>query len=147
MEVKLDFDSIKNNLNILYINNLIKTCEKNDIDKEVLNEALEKLIIPVEEIKKIPSSSNLSPSETNTEYLFQKQWNKLNLVHKKIKIKEFVNTLELKDESQKQIIRDKLIALLDNKTLTKKDSVLYDVAKAKIISIPMLQFKDGKYDI
>jgi len=147
MEVKLDFDSIKNNLNILYINNLIKTCEKNDIDKDVLNEALEKLIIPVEEIKKVPSSSNLSPSETNTEYLFQKQWNKLNLVHKKIKIKEFVNTLELKDESQKQIIRDKLIALLDNKTLTKKDSVLYDVAKAKIISIPMLQFKDGKYDI
>jgi hypothetical protein len=147
MEVKLDFDSIKNNLNILYINNLIKTCEKNDIDKEVLNDALEKLIIPIEEIKKVPSSSNLSPSETNTEYLFQKQWNKLNLVHKKIKIKEFVNTLELKDESQKQIIRDKLIALLDNKTLTKKDSVLYDVAKAKIISIPMLQFKDGKYDI
>jgi len=147
MEVKLDFDSIKNNLNILYINNLIKTCEKNDIDREVLNEALEKLIIPVEEIKKVPSSSNLSPSETNTEYLFQKQWNKLNLVHKKIKIKEFVNALELKDESQKQIIRDKLIALLDNKTLTKKDSVLYDVAKAKIISIPMLQFKDGKYDI
>jgi hypothetical protein len=147
MEVKLDFDSIKNNLNILYINNLIKTCEKNDIDKEVLNEALEKLIIPVEEIKKVPSLSTLSPSETNTEYLFQKQWNKLNLVHKKIKIKEFVNTLELKDESQKQIIRDKLIALLDNKTLTKKDSVLYDVAKAKIISIPMLQFKDGKYDI
>ena len=147
MEVKLDFDSIKNNLNILYINNLIKTCEKNDIDKEVLNEALEKLIIPIEEIKKVPSSSNLSPSETNTEYLFQKQWNKLNLVHKKIKIKEFVNALEVKDESQKQIIRDKLIALLDNKTLTKKDSVLYDVAKAKIISIPMLQFKDGKYDI
>jgi hypothetical protein len=147
MEVKLDFDSIKNNLNILYINNLIKTCEKNDIDKEVLNEALEKLIIPVEEIKKVPSLSTLSPSETNTEYLFQKQWNKLNLVHKKIKIKEFVNALELKDESQKQIIRDKLIALLDNKTLTKKDSVLYDVAKAKIISIPMLQFKDGKYDI
>ena len=147
MEVKLDFDSIKNNLNILYINNLIKTCEKNDIDKDVLNEALEKLIIPVEEIKKVPSSSNLSPSETNTEYLFQKQWNKLNLVHKKIKIKEFVNTLELKDESQKQIIRDKLIALLDNKILTKKDSVLYDVAKTKIISIPMLQFKDGKYDI
>ena len=147
MEVKLDFDSIKNNLNILYINNLIKTCEKNDIDKEVLNDALEKLIIPIEEIKKVPSSSNLSPSETNTEYLFQKQWNKLNLVHKKIKIKEFVNTLELKEESQKQIIRDKLIALLDNKTLTKKDSVLYDVAKAKIISIPMLQFKDGKYDI
>ena len=147
MEVKLDFDSIKNNLNILYINNLIKTCEKNDIDREVLNEALEKLIIPVEEIKKVPSSSNLSPSETNTEFLFQKQWNKLNLVHKKIKIKEFVNSLEVKDESQKQIIRDKLIALLDNKTLTKKDSVLYDVAKAKIISIPMLQFKDGKYDI
>jgi hypothetical protein len=147
MEVKLDFDSIKNNLNILYINNLIKTCEKNDIDREVLNEALEKLIIPVEEIKKVPSLSTLSPSETNTEYLFQKQWNKLNLVHKKIKIKEFVNALELKDESQKQIIRDKLIALLDNKTLTKKDSVLYDVAKAKIISIPMLQFKDGKYDI
>jgi len=147
MEVKLDFDSIKNNLNILYINNLIKTCEKNDIDKEVLNDALEKLIIPVEEIKKVPSLSTLSPSETNTEFLFQKQWNKLNLVHKKIKIKEFVNALEVKDESQKQIIRDKLIALLDNKTLTKKDSVLYDVAKAKIISIPMLQFKDGKYDI
>ena len=35
--------------------------------------------------------------------------------------------------------------MVKNKTLTKKEAVLYDPVKAKVISIPLLKFKDDKY--
>ena len=147
MEVNFDFDLIKKDLYKLYINNLIKTGEKNEINTDILFEIIDKLSEP-KEIKKISSSSSLSNSDTNNDdYLYQKPWIKLNLIHKKIKIKEFVNTLEIIDENEKQIIKDKLVSLVDTKILTKKDTVIYDSAKAKVISIPLLQFKSGKYII
>ena len=147
MEINFDFDLIKKDLYKLYINNLIKTCEKNEINTDILFEIVDKLN-ETKELKKISSSSSLSNSDTNNDdYLYQKPWIKLNLIHKKIKIKEFVNTLEIIDENEKQIIKDKLVSLVDTKILTKKETVIYDSTKAKVISIPLLQFKSGKYII
>lgn len=147
MEVNFDFDLIKKDLYKLYINNLIKTGEKNEINTDILFEIVNKLS-ETKELKKNSSSSSLSNSDTNNDdYLYQKSWIKLNFIHKKIKIKEFVNTLEITDENEKQIIKDKLVSLVDTKILTKKDTVIYDSVKAKVISIPLLQFKNGKYII
>lgn len=147
MEINFNFDLIKKDLYKLYINNLIKTCEKNEINTDILFEIVDKLN-ETKELKKISSSSSLSNSDTNNDdYLYQKPWIKLNLIHKKIKIKEFVNTLEIIDENEKQIIKDKLVSLVDTKILTKKETVIYDSTKAKVISIPLLQFKSGKYII
>ena len=38
MELSIDFNSIITNLKINYFSNLIKTCEKNNIDKEIIED-------------------------------------------------------------------------------------------------------------
>jgi len=161
MDLVLDFNSIKSNLYLLYINNLIKTCEKQNINKDILMKELEKadnlnkeqITLNKDKIKKNISSNSLTNTESPTlnkfsdDYLYQKPWNKLTAIHKIIKVKEFVNQLLIENEKDKQKIKDSLVDLVKNKTLTKKDSVIYDSNKFKIISIPMLKFENGKYII
>ena len=154
MDLVLDFNSIKSNLYLLYINNLIKTCDKQNINKDILVKELEKIDNSNEIIiKKNTSSNSLSNTESPTahkfsdDYLYQKPWNKLTTIHKIIKVKEFVNQLSIKNDKDQQSIKDSLIELVKNKTLTKKDSVIYDSNKFKIISIPILKFENGKYTI
>jgi hypothetical protein len=154
MDLVLDFNSIKSNLYLLYINNLIKTCDKQNINKDMLVKELEKIDNSNEIIiKKITSSNSLSNTESPTahkfsdDYLYQKPWNKLTTIHKIIKVKEFVNQLSIKNDKDQLSIKESLIELVKNKTLTKKDSVIYDSNKFKIISIPILKFENGKYTI
>ena len=154
MDLVLDFNSIKSNLYLLYINNLIKTCDKQNINKDILVKELEKIDNSNEIIiKKITSSNSLSNTESPTahkfsdDYLYQKPWNKLTTIHKIIKVKEFVNQLSIKNDKDQLSIKESLIELVKNKTLTKKDSVIYDSNKFKIISIPILKFENGKYTI
>jgi len=158
MDLVLDFNSIKSNLYLLYINNLIKTCEKNNINKDILMKELEKadtinkeqIILNKEKNKSSNSLTNTdSPTATkiSDDYLYQKPWNKLTAIHKIIKVKEYVNQLLIENEKDKQKIKESLIELVKNKTLTKKDSVTYDSNKFKIISIPILKFENGKYII
>lgn len=158
MDLVLDFNSIKSNLYLLYINNLIKTCEKNNINKDILMKELEKadssnkeqIILNKEKNKSSNSLTNTdSPTTTkfSDDYLYQKPWNKLTAIHKIIKVKEYVNQLLIENEKDKQTIKESLIDLVKNKTLTKKDSVIYDSNKFKIISIPILKFENGKYII
>ena len=164
----INFIAIKDNLELNYINNLIKTCEKNNIDKNVLSKRLEeKEKKKKEEEKKkyediivVSPTTDISPpllsSKSNQDspinnfsddYLYQKPWTKLTAIHKIIKIKEFITQLGIENEKERSEIKDKLVELVKNKILTKKDSVIYDPIKAKIISIQLLQFKNGKYII
>ena len=179
----INFRFIKDNLELNYINNLIKTCDKNNIDKNILlkrleereNEQKEEEKKKHEEEKKKQKEENdkkelslLSPtsigeisppllssksnqdSPTNNfsdDYLYQKPWTKLTAIHKIIKIKEFITQLGIENDKERAEIKDKLIELVKTKILTKKDSVIYDPVKAKIISIQLLQFKNGKYFI
>jgi len=163
MDINLDIQKIQENLDFTYLTNLIKACEKNNITNEILIEKLNKIKEFETKISK-PILRNISKTSlgnlsTNTDsptsatnqfsddYLYQKPWTKLTAIHKIIKIKEFTNSLLIKDETEKSDIREKLVNLIKNKILTKKDSVLYDPVKSKIISIPSLQFKGGKYII
>jgi hypothetical protein len=152
MELVIDFKNIINNLKINYINNLIKSCEKNNINKDLLEEKLDKLKLDespkeIKIMKSLNSTDSPSGGQFSDDYLYQKPWTKLTAIHKIIKIKEFVNNLQIKNEGEKQKIKDKLVELIKNKTLTKKESVIYDFAKAKIISINALKFIEGKYEI
>jgi hypothetical protein len=158
MELVLDFNLIKNNLYLLYINNLIKTCEKQNINKDILMKELEKadtsnqkqINLIKEKNKSTNSLSNVESPTINKfsdDYLYQKPWNKLTAIHKIIKVKEFVNQLLIPNEKDKQTIKDTLVDLVKNKILTKKDSIIYDSNKFKIISIPILKFENGKYII
>lgn len=157
MEVSIDFESVTNQINITYLNNLIKVCEKHNINKDELYKRIDQLQKKKEEqisetklaIKKNISLNNLSTIESpkyNDDYLYQKPWTKLTPIHKIIKIKEFVNQLLINDE-EAAILKEKLVELVKNKILTKKEAVTYDSVKRKVISITHLQYKNGKYDI
>ena len=112
---------------------------------------------------KLPKENKLS--ETNTEKkdlnsssetdnhkqifadgdLYKKSWQKLNSIHKILKVKEFVNNLKMNSEKDKIKLKDKLVELIKEKKLTKKENVIYDEINGKIISLPNLQYKDGNY--
>ena len=161
MELTIDYESLKNQIDILYINNLIKVCDKNNINKEELYKKLEELQKKNDDqisetklaIKKSKSNLNLTnespvpptPVQYNDDYLYQKPWTKLTAIHKIIKIKEFVNKLLIDDETDKQNLKDVLIEMVKNKTLTKKESVNYDSINSKVISVTQLKYKNGKY--
>merc|ERR1712070_411089 len=79
-------------------------------------------------------------------YVFNKSWNKLANIHKKIKIIEYIdNNLPVKlKKSQKQILIDNLVKLMEEKKLNKKGIVNYDSTIAKITSISILKFTNEK---
>ena len=84
--------------------------------------------------------------DNQDDYYYKKPWNKLNIIHKKIKIKEYINNLMLTKHKKKTLI-DNLINLLNNKKLNKKNDVDYDTFNGKIISISILKCKNDEYFI
>lgn len=172
MDSSFDINNIQSTLENIYYGNLIKAVEKSslysedDMKKKV--EMLEsKIDIKKEEKpKKVSQTSSekkpvvlmpknissqslseMSPSY-NDDYLYQKPWTKLTQIHKIIKIKEFVNNkLLIDDDKEKQLLRDKLVEMVKMKELTKKESIMYDSVKGIVISIPCLEYKNGKYYI
>jgi hypothetical protein len=152
METNIDFTNIEKSLEMLYLNNLIKACEKNNINKDLLQKKIESLNkqkqLDKTLTKTISSQSVNNATESpqySDDYLYQKPWTKLTAIHKIIKIKEYVNSLLINIESDKITLKEKLVELVKDKILTKKDSVLYDSTKGKIISIPTLEYKEVKY--
>lgn len=154
MEVSIDFKSITNQINIQYLNNLIKVCEKHNINREKLFKKIDELqVIKMNESSETKTQTQIkktsetveSPNNYNDDYLYQKQWTKLTAIHKIIKIKEFVNQLLINDAEEIAKLKDDLSGMVKDKILTKKDAVNYDPVKCKIISITHLQYKNGKY--
>ena len=150
-DIPFDIQNIKNLLEINYLSNLIKSCEKNGLNKKYI---LEEKLLKLSENSENTIPSNISNTESPTtstqytdDYLYLKPWVKLNTIHKIIKIKEYINMLLINDEKDKNELKEKLINMVKTKIITKKDSILYDSTKGKIISIPNLQFINGKYVI
>ena len=92
----------------------------------------------------IESESDIIYSD---EYIYKKPWNKLNNIHKIIKLKEFINTLHFDDIEMKKNLQIKLINMIKDKTLTKKADINYNIVNGSIIAIPMLQYINNKYII
>jgi len=155
MDINLNIETIEKSLEINYLTNLIKACEKTGLNKDLLENKLSLMLEESENqaniIKKSNSSLSLNSTESpsteqfSDDYLYLKLWTKLSAIHKIIKIKEYVNMLSIKNDKDKDELKEKLIELVKNKIITKKDTVLYDSTKGKIISIPNLQFLNGKY--
>ena len=146
--MEFHFENIKENLYLKYLNNLKISSNKLSMDTQILNKK-------IMDLSNLLSSENKSPtiisdvnSETdilseNTDYLFLKPWNKLNQIHKVIKIKEFLNNLECQSK-EKDSLKEQLIDFVKTK---KKVKFTYDEVKGKIISISALSFANGKYFI
>lgn len=158
------------NINILinkyqtkYYKNILTNLEKNNIEdnlKKAIYEHInildninitETIINTTEYNQNDKNSDNSLPTEeinTSDEYnLYKKSWAKLNSIHKILKIKEFVNNLNIKSDIEKQTLKDNLINSIKNKTLTKKGKIIYDDINGKIISIPDLQYNNGIYTL
>jgi hypothetical protein len=167
----MNINSLKNNLDIKYYNALIIYLSKSNSSYEWLNDHLklinnEKLSETQNSITKIDSdyllyknSESENRSNTNASYfdskgndyifndneIYKKSWTKLNNIHKIIKIKEFVNNIKFDNENNRNKLKDELVELIKNKTLTKKNKIKYDEENGKIISLTNLQYKDGNY--
>jgi hypothetical protein len=163
------FNDIIKTLELTYYNNLLKASERSVVNKKMIENKINLLKadnIMEETIEKKTellqdsivsekqnntenndkkTSSETPPQKYNDDYLYKKQWNKLTAIHKKIKVKEFVNMLLIDNDSEKDEIRNKLSMLIDKKELTKKEAVIYDSSKGLIVSIPLLKFTNGKY--
>jgi len=154
----MDIEIINSKLEIKYYKNILQSLDKIDVDEPWLNNHLKNLY------DELPSESKLSEtvtekkekvnSSSETENhkqifadddLYKKSWQKLNSIHKILKVKEFINNLKMDSEKDKIKLKDELVELIKDKVLTKKENVKYDELNGKIISLPNLQYKDGKY--
>jgi hypothetical protein len=146
----MNIDIIINNLELKYYTSLHNTLNKNNTEIEWLKIHINKLngilTTDTETIKKNDKTDTIiSIQQPNDNDLFKKSWTKLNLIHKVIKIKEFVNNIKIDTEIDRENLKDELISLVKTKVLTKKDKIIYDEENGKIISLVNLQYKDGKY--
>jgi hypothetical protein len=150
---------VKNNINYEWLNNHhIKL--KNNINDELTetqtdNSQKKENSINCKECEQCKNEKNNKLFSSDDTYvcndclenndLYKKPWTKLNQVHKILKIKEFVNTKNITSEKHKEELKDKLIELVKLKILSKKENVKYNETEGRIIELPHLEYKDGKY--
>tara|TARA_B100000925_G_C21810499_1_gene388595 strand:- start:196 stop:636 length:441 start_codon:yes stop_codon:yes gene_type:complete len=145
----MDLEFYQNNMKLSYYINLKN--ENTDlnitkvIDKEInkLQDLLKETSDTVNEGKISELESKLSETE---ESYFYKPWNKMSTVHKIIKLKEYVSDLDL-DNNIKLNLISYLKDALKKKKITKNEQVIYNISKAKIISIPKLELSNNKFSI
>jgi hypothetical protein len=113
-----------------YYNNLIKNL-KND-EKVFVNNLIKNL-----DTKQTNINILTETEKTEDDYLYKKPWNRLNMVHKIIKIKEFVNSKNISLENKNSLIQ-KLTLMIKSKKLQKVSDVEYNQELMKIISINCL---------
>ena len=123
----IDIYAKKNKITVILPTNTIITDNTNDVDTPVENTETE--------------------IKYSDEYVYKKPWNKLNSVHKIIKIKEFIDNLNTNDIDMKKKLKAQLVTIIKNKELNKKTDVNYDMRNGNIIAIPIIQYKDSKYII
>ena len=70
----------------------------------------------------------------------------MSTVHKIIKIKEYVSNLDLENSAKINLLRYLKTALKEKK-ISKNEQVIYNITKAKIISIPKLNLNNNKFSI
>jgi hypothetical protein len=143
-------EALQNNLKCIYYKNLETYAKKHKID---INIPDYKIIKETVQENDITEQNTLTEGITETEsiytedFVYKKPWNKMNVIHKKIKLEEFVNNLDIDDLEMKKHLKSQFVSMLKNKKLTKKNEVEYDATNGKIISIPSLKYKNNNYNI
>ena len=148
----MELNKIKNNIDNHYYTELLKVFKKHKKNSDFIESKLkdikndEESITETEITEKIESEKN-KKIVFSEDYHYKKSWNKLSLVHKNIKAKEFVSKLMIKNNDDKKKLEKTIIKLIKEKKLTKKDKVNYDSVNGRIISIPDLIHVNGNYFI
>ena len=142
--------------NLIYYNNLNKYLIKNNIDNQYIVNHIIKLTDKETKTDLLHKNKATTCTDTDTTAnivsinsdvnLYKKAWTKLNIIHKTIKIKEFVNNLKINSEKNRDKIKNELIDLLKKKILTKKEKVNYDEDRGIIVSLTELEYNNGMYN-
>jgi hypothetical protein len=144
--IKVKFQNYINHDKNLLTLNMINYLKKN-INLNVNNKKPEIIHLEPEINNK---EETLVLNDYLTKYAFHRKWQKLAVVHKKMKIKEYISTklpIKISKNEQEKII-EQLYDLVDQKKLNKKGTVNYDVTYATITNISALKVNDDKkYEI
>lgn len=145
----MDLEFYQNNMKLSYYINLKSENTDSNISK-VIDKEINKLQGLLKETNDSVNEEKISElesklSETEESY-FYKPWNKMSTVHKIIKLKEYVAELDL-DNNIKLNLISYLKDALKKKKITKNEQVIYNISKAKIISIPKLELSNNKFSI
>jgi hypothetical protein len=143
-------DVLRHNMKCMYYKNLETYAKKQKININLPEYKIIKDTSPDITITEYTENNEQMEHNENIEtedYVYKKSWNKLNIIHKKIKMEEFVNNLTMDDLEIKKHLKNQLVLMIKNKKLTKKNEVEYDAINGKIISIPSLKYKNNNYNI
>lgn len=152
-------EALQNNIKCIYYKNLESYAKKHKIeinlpDYKIIKDNHDNYdnndydITITEQMTEIPTEANTETEGNYSEdFVYKKPWNKMNIIHKKLKMEEFVNNLSIDDLEIKKHLKAQLVLMIKNKKLTKKNEVEYDATNGKIISIPSLKYKNNNYNI
>lgn len=140
-------ETIKKNIENEYHTNVVEYSEKSGVNCDKIKEQLKKTSEWLQK-KKIDTMLSESETESGTveDFYYKKPWNKLQEVHKIIKMREFIDMLMCSKEDAYKI-KKRLEKMIKDKRLTKKGTVLYDEKNGKVVSIPILKHVNGVYKI
>ena len=114
-----------------------------ELDIDTRTKILESLLnVPIKEQTSVQQQRDKMNSEMN-KYVYRKQWNKLQPIHKSIKIKEYV-TENVKSETIRNEIIENLTKHVNNGMVNTKKYVIYDPNAEKILSLPCLVVDNEK---
>ena len=124
----MNINEIQKTMQINYYDALIKYLNKINTKYVWLSDHLEHLKNDNEICSETTTEKDLFVVQKETgedndkkyEYLYNKPWTKLGIIHKIIKIKEYVQTLKMNSETERNKLQEKLIELIKLKILTKK---------------------------
>jgi hypothetical protein len=141
----MDLEKTQIDFKIKYYKNLIKYCQDNIIEHKFFENELEKCQSSKNVLTDTEKNNSIENMKFSEDYLYKKPWNKLNNIHKIIKIKEFIDKLSISDDDEVNQLKKQVHTLINNKILTKKDSVNYNAIIGSVAGIPILKHKNGKY--
>jgi len=142
----MELATIQSQLQKHYYEALLVQLKKSKLDTKYIESLLNNLNNDITESETNTIVNTDTDIKTEDDYIYKKEWNKLNNIHKIIKIKEYINNLPI-NNTEKDTLKSQLISLVKSKKITKKSSVVYDIVNCRIINIPCLEFKSGKYII
>jgi hypothetical protein len=143
-------EALQNNIKCIYYKNLETYAKKHKIDINIPDyKIIKESILENDITEQNTLTEGITETETiyTEDFVYKKPWNKMNIIHKKIKLEEFVNNLDIDDLEMKKHLKSQFVSMLKNKKLTKKNEVEYDATNGKIISIPSLKYKNNNYNI
>jgi hypothetical protein len=141
-------EALQNNIKCIYYKNLETYAKKHKIEIVIPDYKIIKDDDITEQQTVTEGMTETDTTHTYTEdFVYKKPWNKMNIIHKKIKLDEYVNSLDIDDLEMKKHLKSQFATMLKNKKLTKKNEVEYDSINGKIISISSLKYKNNNYNI